>query len=376
MLSGGLDGLYRDFLAGSHKPISRVEVWSQGVRIDDFGDEGVPLVSGSVQATLVSRVARTVRLGLTPDLFPDSPDDLLYPAGNYLKIFKGVSGFGGPDYEWQVFYGRINTAVLTSRGDFALTAIDLAGDVSDSLFATPRQSNVDEFVTTQFRQLIEQALPDATFGTFDTTYARTPNLIWQTDRASACDQLAAAANMYWYPLANGDFVMRTIAWDTDSPSLLTMTDSENGTISNWSYGFNRAGVYNDIHVVGERVDGSTPVYGSASDGNPASPTYVGGKFGVKSQLVSVQTVSSASQATQVAKSYLRQARALTQIWSISCIADASLELGDAVTIIGHLPDNTPHTSSIQVISNFSLPLTGSDGNMTISFRAQQPGGIG
>lgn len=376
MLSGGLDGLYRSSLAGPHKPTSRVEVWAEGVRIDDFGDAGVPLVSGSVSATLASRVARTVQLGLTPDLFPDSPDDLLYPAGNYLKIFKGIDGFGGPAYEWQVFYGRINNIALSSSGEVVLNAIDRAGDVVSALFPTPRQSNVQQFVTTQFTELVKEAVTDATFGTFDSTSARTPNLVWQVDRAAACDQLANAANMYWYPLANGDFVMRTIAWDDDSPSLLTLTDGSGGTLSAWSYGFSRAGVANQVYVVGERTDGSTPVYGSASDGNPASPTYIGGKFGVQSQQISVQTITSPSQAQQIARSYLRQLRSLTQVWKVSAIADASLELGDALTLVGHEPDGTTRTSSIQVISDFTLPLTGVDGNMNISFRAQQPGGIG
>lgn len=100
MLVGGLDGLYRSFLAGPHKPTCRVEVWAEGVRIDDFGDAGVPLNSGTVQATLASRVARTATMNIDPTLFTDDPAGLLYPAGNYLKIFRGVYGFGGPSYEW------------------------------------------------------------------------------------------------------------------------------------------------------------------------------------------------------------------------------------------------------------------------------------
>jgi hypothetical protein len=376
MLTGGLDGQYRAFLAGPHKPTCRVEVWAEGVRLDDFGDAGVPITSGSVSASLQSRVARTAQLGLTSDLFPEDEFDLLAPFGNYLKIFKGVDGYGGPSYEWQVFYGPISDIGLTNDGSVVLDAIDVAGEIAESFFATPRQSNVDEFITTQFRQLIEQALPAATFGTFDTTYARTPNLIWQTDRASACDQLAAAANMYWYPLANGDFVMRTIAWDGNSPSLLTMRDGPGGTMGSWAFGYNRTGVYNNIFVVGERADGSTPVYGSASDGDPTSPTFIGGKFGVKAQQISVQTVTSPSQAQQVARSYLRQTKSITQPWAISCIADAALELGDALTLIGTTPDRVTHTSSTQVVAAFTLPLTKTDGNMTINFRAQQPGAIG
>jgi len=376
MLSGGLDGLYRALLAGPHKIVSRVEVWAEGVRIDTYGDAGVPITSGSITATLTSRVARTAQLGVKFSLFPNGPDDLLYPAGNYLKIFRGIDGLGGPSYEWQVFYGRINDVFLDSSGGFTLNAVDLAGDINDSLFAVPQQSNVDQFVTTQFIEIIKEALPDATFGVFDTTYARTPNLVWQENRAAACDQLASAAGMYWYPLANGDFVMRFVAEDTEVPSILTMTDGRGGTVNAWSYGYSRANVFNNIYVIGERADGSTPVYGSASDGDPTSPTYIGGKFGVKSQQISVQTVTSPSQAQQVARSQLHQTRGLTQTWTINCTPDASLELGDALTIVGTLPAGTLRTSSVQIISGFTLPLTGVDGSMNITFRARQPVGLG
>ncbi len=376
MLSGGLDGLYRAMLAGPHKPTCRIEVWAEGVRLDSYGDDGVPFTSGSISASLNSRVARTVTISFTAELMPADEFGLLAPFGNYLKIFQGVDGFGGPNYEWQTFWGPITSTVLANDGTVTLNATDVAGEIAESFFAYPQQSNVDQFVTTQFRELISEALPAATFGTFDTTYARTPNLIWQTERASACDQLATAANMYWYPLANGDFVMRTIAWDTDSPSLLTMTDGAGGTIGSWSFGFNRSGVANQIIVNGERADGSTPVYGSASDGDPTSPTFIGGKFGVKAAQVSVQTISSPSQAQQIARAYLRQSKSITKPWAVSCVPDPAIELGDAMTLVGTSAGGVTYTSSIQVVAAFTLPMGRPDGNMTITYRAQQPGGIG
>lgn len=372
MLAGGLDVLYRSILAGPHEATSRVEVWSEGVRIDDFGDAGVPITSGSVSATLTSRVARTSTMTVPEYLYPENDDDLLAPFGNQLKIFAGVYGYGGLSMEWQTFFGRIDDGGQDSNGNVVIDGVDRAGDVGDSFFTVPQQSNVALNVAAQYVQLINTAVPDATFGDFDPTTVFTPNLVWQTDRASACDQLATAANMFWYPLANGDFVMRTVAWDTSTPPLLTLRDGPGGTVSTWSRAKSRRNVFNAPTVVGERADGSTPVFGSAFDGDPTSPTYVGGKFGVKGKLISVQTATSAAQCAQLARGYLHVAKALTEQWSINCVPDASIELGDPFLIQGTTASGATKLSSTQIVTSFTLPLVG-DGMMSIAFRAQTPG---
>lgn len=372
MLSGGTDGLYRAILAGPHKNTCRVEVWAEGVRIDDFGDVGVPFTSGTISATLTSRVARTVSMSLTEEFYPESSDGLLAPYGNYIKVFSGVEGYGGLPYEWQTFYGRIDDINQDSTGNVVLDAVDLAGDVQDSFFTVPQQSNTSLNVAAQFVQLIENALPGATFGTFDPTYQPTPNLIWQTDRGSACDQLASAANMFWYPLANGDFVMRVVAWDTDTPPLMTLYDGPGGTMATWTRGRSRRNVFNAPTVVGEQADGSTPVFGSASDGDPTSPTYVGGKFGVKGKLISVQTATSSPQCSGLARGFLHTAKALTEQWSITHMADASIELGDPFQLQGTLASGRTTLSSTQVVTSYAFPM-GGDGMMSIALRAQTPG---
>lgn len=367
MLSGGDNALYRQILAGPHSNFCRVEVWAEGVRIDPYGNSGVPFTAGVLTATLTSRVARTVNLSLTEDLYPETDDGLLAPDGNYLKIFAGVKGYGGPDYEWQVFYGRIEDIDDSDAGNVNLNAIDLGGDVADSYFPTPQQSNTAFTVGQQFVSLITSAIPSATFGTFDPTTTFTPNLVWETDRASACDQLASAANMFWYTLADGDFVMRTIAWDGNTPPLMTLSDGPGGVVQSWRRFRSRANVFNNVYVVGEQADGSTPVFGSASDGDPLSPTYIGGKFGVKGKQISVQTVQTTSQAQLVARGYLHTAKALSEQWTITCVPDASIELGDPFLISGR-----GHLSSTQIVTSFTYPLVG-DGMMSIAFRAQTPG---
>lgn len=375
MLPGGTDQLYRQILAGPHKVLTRIEVWNPltDERIDPYGSAGVPFGQGSISATLTSRVARVCSLSLDRGQYPDDPNGLLAPFGNYLKIYSGVSGH--PNYMWLVFVGRINDITVTDAGTVALTAVDRAGDIQDAYFGHPFQSETGTLIGVQYKTLIRGGLSYATFGTFDdNANISTPNLIWENDRASACDSLANLGNMFWYPLANGDFVLRQVAWTKFSDPLLVFKDGEGGTLLNWSSGYSRTNVANGIIVSGELADGSTPVYGLASDINPLSPTYIYGKYGQKTQFISAQGALSAGAATTLAEAYLRQAKALTDQWTMQIPADASMELGDPLIAVGSMGYGKRRTSSTQNVSAFTLSLDSRD-TMNVTLRAQVPGSV-
>lgn len=367
MLAGGLDPLYRSILAAGHAQVCRIEVWAGNERIDDYGDAGVPFGRGSVSATLTSRVARVLSISVQRNLFPRDPTDLLAPFGNYLKVYSGVNGQGGPDYEWQVFYGRINDVSVDNTGNVSLTAVDLAADVQDCYFGHPVQSDPTTTLGNNYRTLIQDAIPTATFGSFDSdSNNATPLLNWQNDRASACDSLAQQGSMFWYPLANGDFVMRKVAWTVDADPLIVYSDGDGGTLLQWQLNYSRTNVFNSVVVSGELADGSTPVYGTAQDNDPNSPTYINGNFGVKTQYISVQGTQTFGSATTLANSYLAQAKAITETWGAQLPADAALELGDAVLI-----DARDRLSTIQIVSGFTLSLDSRD-TMNVTLRAQVP----
>lgn len=369
MLAGGTDILYRQILAGPHRVYTRVEVWDDEGRIDTYGDAGVPISSGSVSANLNSRVARTLSINVPRGLFPATPSGLLAPFGNYLKVFSGVEG-GGGKYVWPVFVGRINDITMDSSGSVNLTAVDRAGDIQDSYFGSPQQSNVNSSIADQFKVLVRNAFPAATFGSFDQAAINntTPNLIWNADRASACDDLANSSNTFWYPLADSSFVMRQVAWTEQQVPVWTFSaGGDLSTVLAWTVGYSRTNVWNQMTVVGELADGTTPVYATVIDNDPLSPTYAFGNFGLKGQYFSVQTAQTQGQALSLAKAYLRQGKSLTDKWTLQMIPDASLELGDAIIV-----DTPIRTSSIQVVSAFTLSLDSKD-TMNTTLQAQQPG---
>lgn len=366
MLSGGLDLAYRDLIAYGANVSTRIEVWRQGVRIDTYGDEGLPKYGGAVQATLMSQVARQLSLSTDGTLFPDDEDDLLAPWGNELRVFHLVRAGAGVPYEFPTFRGRINDVQLNDEGDLMIDCLDRGADVNDSQFSVPENAIAGATVTSEFRRLVSQGVLDAEFGTFDFITEITPVLTWEWDRGSACDDLAAAGNAFWYALANGDYVMRYVPWTINQTPLLTMTQGEGGYLTTAVPSLSRENVYNIVTVVGERADGGDPVWAVLADNDPTSKTYVDGGFGRKGKLINLQTVITSGQAQILARAALRQAKSLSRSWSLTLPIDPSIELGDCFSIVarGLGPD-------VQVVHQFTLPLLGAE-EMTMQTRALQP----
>ena len=147
-----------------------------------------------------------------------------------------------------------------------------------------------------------------------------------------------------------------------SGPVVTLSTGFGGTINSWEALRDRNAIYNVVTVTGERLNGQAPVYGTASDANPASPTYVGGGFGVRSLLDRLQTPSSQGGAIGAARERLAASIAPVEAFQLRCSADASLELGDAVVL------SIDGRETLQVVSALSVPLS-VDGDMFVSTRS-------
>src|SRR5688500_2775460 len=158
MQTGGLDVMYRALLARNPAPIYRVEVWRLGIRVDTYGDDGVPILNGSISATLSSRVTRRLTLDLQSSLAPEDNDDLITSYGNQIIVKAGVSGYGGPNYMWPVFRGRISNVNVDSSG-VRVQADDLAAELGNSFFEVPLNSNTGQLLIPQWQDLVIEAYP-------------------------------------------------------------------------------------------------------------------------------------------------------------------------------------------------------------------------
>lgn len=374
--AGGLDAQYRDALTRPHTVYNRVDVLD---RDGDVLQAGLGFIDGSVRATLNSRVARVLSLTVDRSWFPllssgqVDTGGLLTPYGNRLRAFRGITYGDGTVVSFPAFYGRIETVQMTRAGSITVSANDLAADVVDAQFEAPEQSNPANTISEEFRRLILGALPDAAFGVSDLTGVKIAPIAWQNDRAQALDDMSATAAMLWYPLADGSFVQRYTPWTNPGQSpQLTLSDGTGAVagqlnmIADWTITLSRSGVYNAVVFAAERQDGTKPVFATVRDADPNSPTFYLGNFGRKPLLIQNQSALTQSQCRLAAESALNAATAITQTWDpVSIVADASLELGDLITM------NAEGASSQQVISGFTLPLR-ETGDMSLSLRAYAP----
>lgn len=373
MLPGGTDPFYRQILSAGHRHYVRVEVWSGSgallavpVEFTGSPEGGVVLSSGSVVATLNSRVSRNVTVGFPYEMYPVNVSDLLAPFGNELRIFRGVMLADGSDvYVWQVFRGKIST-VSQAAGGCTVTATDRAAEVIDHAFVSPQNSEPANTISQEFERLILDALPDASFGTSDVFSSFVRPLTWEFDRGAALDEMATSVGAVWFALADGSFVLRRFPWTVAADPVVTFTDQVGGTVLDWAVSRSRESIFNVVTVTGELLNGDAPVHATALDNVVGSPTNVSGSFGVRSRLERLLQPSSTGRAQTAANALLRTYVTPTEQWSLQMVPDASLELGDVVRLLVGGRD------VIQVVSDIGFPLE--NGSMTVSTRSLVVGG--
>lgn len=364
MLPGGTDGLYRAALAAPHTLYARIDVYDGYATDATLLAEDIPFTSGTVNATLSSRVARQLSFGIDSTWYPNTQTGTLAPYGNVIRAYRGIQmGDGSTTYQWPVFTGRIRYTQKDDTGQVRVEAADLGADVVDFGFETPENSSAGVTIPTEVRRLISDALPGIGFGVFDTYTETVQPLVWEQDRGAALDEMGYAVGSFWYALADGQFVLRRYPWTVSSTPVVTLSDGPGGVITAWAAARSRENVFNSVIVTGERLNGDTPAYAVARDLTPGSPTEYGGTFGVRTEFLRLQTPASTGAAQTAANDALRRDIALLESWSWDMAPDASIELGDVVFL-----NVDGQTGIIQVIEGFAIPLDLS-GPMTVSGRS-------
>jgi len=364
MLDGGLDEMYRAALATSHQAYVQVEVLdgSQNVLESDLVFD-----TGTVTATLTSRVSRQCQLTVAESLYPFEPDGLLAPYGNMVRATRGIEFADGTRFAWVVFVGRIQQTTLTGSGTCNVQAADFAADVLENRFVVPENAQPLNSVTDEVMRLIVDGFPQATFGTVETFDIPARTRTWQLDRGQALDELASSVGAFWYPQAAGAFTLRRYPWVVAGLPVVTYSDSGPlGVISDATSSRSRSDVFNSLTVTGERLNGDQAVYALAQDTNPASITYIDGSFGRRHQLLRLQTPGSFGSAQSAALDNLQRLISPVDTWGWSMPVDAALELGDVVGLNAY-----GRTGIVQVVASMRIPL--GPGEMQVAARSQITG---
>jgi hypothetical protein len=358
-------------LRGPHKVYTRAEVWRDGVRLVD----SLPIIGGSVRATLQSRVTRTLDLTTSPESFPDSAGDILTPFGSEMRVWRGVD-IGGvtnhPSYVWPVFRGPIERVSWATGSPVSVRAIDRAGDVADSHFLAPLSVAAGDRLHTRVREFISEAADDAEFDTFTLPDRVLPSLTWDEDRGKALDDLAGAAGGFWYALADGTFTLREVPWVYSDGVVDLELGPDNPILRSAGIEFSREDVYNMIVARAERTDGSAPSRYVTRVTDAASPIRFDGPYGRRVLHHSVQGAGSAASLQLVAETLRQRSQALAETWTATITAFPPLELGDLLQLDVVGPRGVRRRAK-QVVAGFTMPLTG-DGDMPLDLRALMPRG--
>lgn len=359
-------------LSKPHAVYTRVEVWRDGVQLLDH----LPIIDGSVRATLQSRVTRELDLTVGPEWFPESASDMLAPFGTELRAWRGVS-IGGvtnhPSYVWPVFRGPLDKVTWTTRGGVRLTCVDLAGDVASSDFLAPLSVAAGDRLHRKYRELVSEANESAEFDEFTLQDRILPGLTWDENRGKALDDLAGAAGGFWYALADGTFTLRPVPW-VYSDGVVDLEIGPNGApiLRDAGIEYSREGVYNMIVARAERTDGSAPARYVTRITDPASPIRFDGPYGRRVLHQSVQGTGNAAGLQIVAETLKQRSQALAETWTAAISPFPPLELGDLLYLDVLGPTNKRRRGH-QVVAGFNLPLVG-DGDMGLTLRALMPRG--
>jgi hypothetical protein len=348
MLDGGLDQMYRAALGTSHQVYVLIEVLDGTQTVIE---SDLTFISGSVTATLTSRISRNCDATFAEGLYPFEATDLLAPYGNMLRVWRGVEFADGTRFAWVVFVGRIQDATLNENGTCTVRAADFAADVLESRFLQPENSQPSSTVTNEIVRLISEGFTQAQFAQADVFADPVRARTWQLDRGQALDELATSVGAFWYPQADGRFVLRKYPWTVFSEPVVTYSDADpDGSVETSSASRSRADVFNSLTVTGERLNGDPAVYALAQDNNPDSVTYVNGNFGIRHQQLRLQTPGTQGMAQGAANDNLRRLISLVDTWSWTMSVDAALELGD--TVLLNVRGRPPVT---QVVAGMRVP---------------------
>lgn len=354
VLAGGENAAYRERVGrGGGAWRHRVEVWWSGERVDQFGDDGVPLVDGDVSVNLGNRVTRSLSASIPADLYPFADDDLLSPLGAQLRVFAGWR-FGALPVDWfPVFVGPVTSVgrISPRSSEFSLSASDLAeGVIADGFLAT-RIPKAGTLATAEFRKLILETYPRISFGRIDEPYTVVPESAWTSDRAGACDTMAKAASCMWFFDAAGAPTWRRIPWTLTSFESADLAVTSGTGLLDLSLEISRDGVFNVVVVSGSGMGTEAPVSAIVFDLDASSPTYINGPLGSRVLRVS-EDVATMAQAQSLAQQRLLRSRAVSRTVTADLVADPSLELCDIMDL------QLLGWSIRAALTSFKIPLTG------------------
>jgi hypothetical protein len=350
-----------------------VEVWRGGVRVDRYGDDGIPTYGGEVDVDPGKQVRRVLS-GLKVDA-TDEMWDLLSPPGTELRVFRGFRYLNGETEVVPVGVFVVPNLSETYGGDWS----GQVGSASDRMilvqrarFTRPRAMPVGMRIADAIGMLVGEVLGTASV-LASSTAVTGPGLVYERDRGKAIEEMAASigADVYCAPdgspmVVDTPQLAATSVWTVNGvgdDSILYKADRDRS--------FDR--VYSGVVASPAQIDGAAPFDPvEVWDEDPTSPTYYLGPFGKVPYFLTSPHFQHAGQAWVAASTLLPQVTGLRAQLTLEAETNPALEGRDTITAA--LPPRQRGATAVterHLVGPFSVPLT-PDGTQRIATLSAQP----
>lgn len=352
-------------LRKSHRVRSTVDVLYDNVPLF----EGLDVVDGTV--TLDRTAEARGRCDLTVANF-----DLLStltPYGYEIRVRRGVVYPDGDEELVSLGIFLIQSTAVVEPGRLVrIAGIDRSQRVRDARLEDPYQIAAGTDYAGAILTLIEgNATTDPVVFTvpfrFTTTAHVTPliTLDEQADRWAEAVSMATSIGCELYFDGDGTCTLQDEPDVTTDEPVWTVDDGADGVLVEAAVNLDRATAYNRVIAAGENGGSGATYRGTATDDDPASPTYYYGPFGRKPRFYASPFIASNAQAVSAAGAILLQSLGVARSVSFSAVVNPALEASDVIIVrrtgLG--------VDEVHVVDSLTIPLAG--GSMSAATRSRQ-----
>ncbi len=253
-----------------------------------------------------------------------------------------------------------------------ISGVDLSYQVSrnkwDDIFTMRSNRNYGDVI----KAIISNRLPGTIFN-FQSTPHKAGRIVLGADNTDGdpwadAQQLAESIGMEIYFDPTGICTMREEPNPDVAEAVWEFSDRAKPTITELSRGISNADVYNQVVIIGDGTYTPAPIRVVKSDDDPASATYVKGRYGVVTKVVRDTAIITYRQARDMATGMIRRVKGLVESADIQAVPNPALEPGDVVRV-------TRGPSKVEgqfIIDSMTIPLASTD-TMRFTARRQRLG---
>lgn len=292
----------RLILGASHRSTTRLEVL-----VDQVVHAALPVIAGVVSIDSTSAIRRRCQVTLPADdadLIPRDVASLLAPYGNEIKLYRGHVG-----RQWAAGVFRIETARVEDSGG---RVIVLEGFDRSHTIAVARAERVTTVAsgtlyTDGIAALAELTWPGVPVNLSTSTAVVNQTLIFDAGAdlwRDGMERMAAAIGHELFFDGDGVLTSRPPPELVEANAVYDFTDRAPSAMLEVERTFSTDPGYNVFVVTGEAAGNTTPVRAVAADNDPASPTFVGGKYGRRPRFFRSEFIHTTAQAQAAADAML------------------------------------------------------------------------